>query len=1128
MSNFCHLHLHTKYSLLDGLCNIKDLIEKAKTLGQSAVAITDHGNMFGAVEFYKCAKEAGIKPIIGCEVYVAKGSRFDKDPDEKYNHLILLAKNNEGYHNLMKLVSLASIEGYYYKPRVDYELLYKYSEGLVCLTACLYGAFSQYLVNDNIKGAEDELLTLKKIFKNDLYVELQDHGLLEQRKIISKQIELANKHSVKLVATNDVHYIEKDDAFYQEMLMCIQMQKTISDESRMKFNSDQLYLKSEEEMLSLFSYKKEAVYNTMEVCDKCNVEIEFGKYHLPHYTLPDGTSHKDYLYKLCVDGLKRRYENYESYIDRLNYELDTINKMGFTDYFLIVWDFINYAKTKGIPVGPGRGSAAGSIVSYALGITNLDPVKYSLIFERFLNSERVTMPDIDIDFCYERRGEVIDYVTKKYGEDKVSQIITFGTLGAKQAVRDVCRALDFSYAEGDRIAKLIPGGVSVTLKGTLEENSELKNLYDNDENVKKIIDVALKVEGLPRHTSIHAAGVVITNKPIMEYVPLYKGDNVIATQYTMTALEELGLLKMDFLGIRNLTVINDTLKIIKEKTGVSIDIDKIDYNDKNVYTLFKKGDTDGVFQFESYGMRKFLKEFKPEKLEDLILAVSVYRPGPMQEIPNLIKNKENIDGIVYDHKILEEILSVTYGCIVYQEQVMEIFKRLAGYSLGKADIVRRAMSKKKMDVLKKEEKIFVTGCNEKGINEDTALKIFDKIKEFAKYAFNKSHAACYAYVAFQTAYLRYYYKSEFMAALMTSFTENQNKITEYIKTCENMGIKVVSPSVNLSDIKFTALNGEIIFGLNAIKNVGYNTAREIVNERNLNGRFLSFEDFAQRMTGTDINKRAVESLIKAGAMDDFGSRIELLKIYDETMDFHLNNIRSNVPGQLNLFETLDKDNKNLQNIIGNIDDNKSPLSLRMEKEVLGVYLSSHPLKKSEELIKRIATHYSFEINNEENTLLKDGDNVTMVGTILNKNIRTTKKGDNMATFLIEDMYGNCEVVVFPKAYTAYSSYITNDTDVIIKGTLLISEEERKINVSEISLFNEEAVPGKLYIRIKDESLIEEMKKILKQHNGNTPVYVYFEKEKKNTLADKSMWVIISKTLEKRLKDLLGEDNVVFK
>lgn len=1127
MGNFCHLHVHTKYSLLDGLCDIEGLIKKVKTLGQDAIAITDHGNMFGAIEFYKCAKKNDIKPIIGCEVYVASKSRFEKDPNEKYNHLILLCKNNEGYHNLMKLVSLASIEGYYYKPRVDYELLMKYSEGIVCLTACLYGAFSQALLQNDISEAEDVITTLKRIYKDDLYVELQDHNLKEQRMILNKQIELARKHNIKLVATNDVHYIEKEDAFYQEVLMCIQMQKTLLDDDRMKFGSDELYLKSEEEMLDLFSYAKDAVYNTIEIKDKCNVDIEFGKYHLPKYHLPEGENSQNYLYNLCLSGLKKRYENFEDNLDRLNFELDTINKMGFTDYFLIVWDFINYAKQNNIPVGPGRGSAAGSIVAYCLGITNLDPIKYGLIFERFLNSERVTMPDIDIDFCYERRGEVIDYVTRKYGEDKVSQIITFGTLGAKQAVRDVCRALDYPYIEGDRIAKLIPFGPNVTLKGAIDEVAELKNLYEKEENVKRIIDISLKVEGLPRHSSIHAAGVVITNKPIMEYVPLHKGDNAVATQYTMTTLEELGLLKMDFLGIRNLTVINDTLKIIKEKTGVEIDIDKIDYNDSKVYTLFQKGDTDGVFQFESYGMRKFLKEFKPLKLEDLILAVSIYRPGPMQEIPNLIKNKENEDKITYDHEMLRDILSVTYGCIVYQEQVMEIFKKLAGYTLGKADIVRRAMSKKKIDVLNKEEEVFVAGCEKNNISKDISLKIFDKIKEFAKYAFNKSHAACYAYVAYQTAYLRYYYKTEFMAALMTSFTENQNKITEYIKTCDNVGIKVISPSVNLSDIKFTAQDGNIIFGLNAIKNVGYNTAKEIVAERNQKGKFLDFDDFIMRMVDRDSNKRAIESLIKAGAFDEFSDRLSLLKTYEETIDFYLNNKRSNVPGQLNLFENFEEEERKTVKKT-QPSDNNSPVCLKMEKEVLGVYLSSHPLKKREDILKKVVTDYSYILNDTENTNLKDGKAVIMVGIIENKNIRATKKGDQMATFRLEDMYGSMEMIVFPKAFLKYSTFISNDAVVLAKGTLILNEDERKVNVTEISLFNEESVSEKLYIRIKDNSVIDKMKVILKEYSGSTPVYVYFEKEKKNTLAEKSMWVTLSKTLKKELTDLLGEDNVVIK
>ncbi len=1133
MSNFCHLHVHTKYSLLDGLCKIDELIECAKTLNQNAIAITDHGNMFGVIEFYKCAKKEGIKPILGCEVYTAIGKRTERNPAERYNHLILLAKNNKGYSNLMKLVSLGYTEGYYYKPRIDYEILRKYSDGLICLTACLFGAFSDALVNGNEKGAEDTLVTLKDIFGEDLYVELQNHNLPEQSRILSKQIELAKKHNVELVATNDVHYINKEDSFYQEILMCIQMQKTVADEDRMKFGSDELYLKSYDEMYNIFSYIPEALENTVKIADKCNVEIEFGEYHLPNYPLPEETDHKEYLKELCVKGCRERYgEDYVKHIPRLESELDVISTMGFTDYFLIVWDFINYARTNQIPVGPGRGSAAGSLVAYCLKITNLDPVKYNLIFERFLNSERVTMPDIDIDFCYERRTEVIDYVISKYGKENVSQIITFGTLGAKQAIRDVCRTLAIPYGDGDRIAKLIPSGINVSLKSALSESKELAKLYEEDESVKRIIDISLKLEGLPRHASTHAAGVVITNKPVMEYVPLYKNDDVISTQFTMTTIEELGLLKMDFLGLRNLTVINDTVKIVKENNNIDLCMDNIDYSDDRVYNLFKRGETDGVFQFESMGMRRFLREFKPTCLEDLILAVSIYRPGPMQEIPKLIKNKENPDLITYEHEMLRDILSVTYGCMVYQEQVMEIFKKLAGYTLGKADIVRRAMSKKKIDVLNKEEAVFIEGCAKNNIPKEVAESIFDKIKEFAKYAFNKSHAACYAYVAYQTAYLKCHYKSEFMAALMTSFTENQNKIIEYIKTCDSMGIRVLPPSVNESNIKFTAKNGHILFGLNAIKNVGYNFAKSIIDERNLRGSFIDFDDFVVRMAERDLNRRAIESLIKAGAFDSFGSRIELLKTYELTIDYYSNRMKTDIPGQLNLFDSAPatlREKPAVYRTESENFDNSNDLCLKMEKEVMGVYLSSHPLKKYEEQLKRLSSIYSFQIAgaSENSEDIYDNMKVSIAGIISGKNVRVTKKGMQMATFTLEDMYGAVDVVVFPKKFSEYSTFITNDNIVVVKGTLIINEDETpRVSLNEISLFNENTVTQKLYLKVEDERKLPEVKKLLKTHNGNTPVYVYFAKEKRNTIADKSLWVTLSRNLTEGLKSILGEENVV--
>ena len=1131
MNDFCHLHVHTEYSLLDGASKIDELIKKVKETGQDSIAITDHGNMFGAIEFYKCAKKEGIKPIIGCEVYMAKEDRFKKSNDEKYYHLILLCKNNEGYHNLIKLVSYGYTEGFYYKPRVDFSLLKQYNKGLICLSGCLGGALQSALLNDNEKEAEKILLELKNIYKDDFYIELQDHFIKEQKKIIPKQIELAKKHNVKLVATNDVHYINKEDSFHQEILMCIQTQKTVADEDRMRFETKEFYLKTAEEMKEIFSYCPSAIENTKIIADKCNVSFEFNNYHLPKFISDKDMSSEDYLRELCEKGLSKRYEDKaELYKERLNYELATINQMGFTDYFLIVWDFINYAKKNGIPVGPGRGSAAGSIIAYCLEITDVDPIRYNLIFERFLNSERVTMPDIDVDFCYERRGEVIDYVIKKYGKDKVSQIITFGTLGAKQAVRDVARALAIPYSKADDIAKLIPRGLKVTLKDAMEESAELKKLYDEDEDTRKIIDISLKVEGLPRHASTHAAGVVITNKPIMEYVPLYKSDDVISTQYTMTTIEELGLLKMDFLGLRNLTVINDTIKIINEE-GKNFSVNDIDYEDKEVYKLFKRGETDGVFQFESMGMRKFLREFKPESIEDLILAVSIYRPGPMQEIPNLIKNKSNPGAVTYEHEMLKDILSVTYGCIVYQEQVMEIFRKLAGYTLGKADIVRRAMSKKKMDVLKKEKIVFIEGCAKNNIPKSAAENIFSKIEEFAKYAFNKSHAACYSVVAFQTAYLKYHYKAEFMAALMTSFTENQNKITGYVKTCESMGIRVCPPSVNKSRETFFADKNSVIFGLSAIKNVGYTAAAEIVNEREKRGEYLSFDDFIGRLANKDINKRTIESLIKAGALDDFGGRLYLLKIYEETIDYYVNQRKNNVPGQITLFEenSFKERPVNDSYIKEEMDEQKEKLCLKMEKEVLGIYLSSHPLSKYKESIKSIANTYTFELLSagEEDSRINEDSSLVLVGIIRNKQIRTTKRGQQMATFVFEDLYGSINSIIFPSYYNEFSSCIYEDNMVIIKGNVLINDdEEPKLNVKNIAPFNDSSTPKKLYLRIYDKEKIDEVKNILRRHKGSTPVYVYFDKEKRNTIADRSMWVIISSALLDELKDVIGEENVV--
>ena len=1132
MSNFVHLHVHTQYSLLDGLCKIKNLVNRAKELGQKAIAITDHGNMFGAVEFFREAKNAGIKPIIGCELYITTGSRTDRGSSfgDKYSHITMLAKNKTGLHNIMKLSSIAYTEGYYYKPRIDYNILKEYSEGIICLTGCLAGDIPKALSENNPARAREILSILKNTFgKENLFVEIQDHGIRVQKDIINPLITLAKEFELDTVVTNDVHYIDKKDSYFQDILLCIQTQRNIDDEDRMKFEGNEFYLKSYEEMSELFNYIPEAVSNTEKIADMCDAEFEFGKYHLPEFGLPARVSSAQYLKKLCFDGLIKRYGN-EEHLKRLEYELSTIEKMGFSDYFLIVHDFIDYARKKDIPVGPGRGSAAGSLVAYTLGITNIDPIKYGLIFERFLNEERVTMPDIDVDFCYERRQEVIDYVVKKYGEDKVSQIVTFGTLGAKQAIKDVGRVLGFPYDDVDRISKMIPRGIGVTLSSALEESAEFKSAYLTEDATKKIVDIALELEGVPRHCSTHAAGVVITRKPLMEYVPLCKSDDVVSTQFTMTTIEELGLLKMDFLGLRNLTVIKDAVENVYMDKGIKIDLDKIDYNDEKVYTLFKAGDTDGIFQFESPGMRRFIREFKPEKLEDLILCVSVYRPGPMDQIPKLIKNKENAANITYLCPELEEILSLTYGCIVYQEQVMEIFRKLAGYSMGRADIVRRAMSKKKMSVLEKEEQLFIEGAKERGISEEVSKAIFEEIKEFAKYAFNKSHAAAYSVVAFQTAYLKYYYKTEFMAALMTSFRDNQNKIIQYIKTCKQLNITVEPPGINESLERFYSKDNRIIFGLSSVKNVGHNFVIRLVEERERGGKFSDFSDFAMRMHSRDINKRAIESLVKVGAFDEFESRTSLIHSFESELDSVLNTIRKNVPGQINLFDepeiaVLPKKT---------VKREKTKITrgeLSMEKEVLGFYLSANPLDEYKAAVESVATAYSSDIYDEENTKFSDGDFVTMVGIVTERKLRTTKRNQQMVNFILADLYGNSDVIVFPKQYDKCGFLIFNENMVVVKGNVRINDDEApQIIATEVSAFNPQYENRKLYLKVTAETmnLIERVKDVLKAKSGKTPVYVYFAERKQNTLADKSMWVTPDDELVRNLKFLLGNDNVVLK
>lgn len=994
MSKFVHLHIHSEFSLLDGANRIKDLPVRAKELGMDAIALTDHGVMYGAIDFYKACKKEGIKPIIGCEVYVALRSRFDKEPgvDNKYYHLILLAKNNEGYKNLSKLVSLGFVDGYYYKPRIDREILEKYHEGLICLSACLAGEINQNLLNGREEEAERVALWHKELFGEDYYIEIQNNGIQEQVLANQKLIKLARKLDIPIVATNDAHYLRREDAYNHEVLLCIQTGKRMSDQDRMRFDTDELYVKSPEEMSEYFSNFPDAIENTVKIADKCNVEFEFGHTILPNYDVPEGfETHYDYLKKLCDDGLKERYgENpTKEIMERAEYELSVIKKMGYVDYYLIVWDFIHYAKSQGIPVGPGRGSGAGSILAYSIGITDIDPIKYGLLFERFLNPERISMPDFDVDFCYERRQEVIDYVARKYGHDHVSQIITFGTMSARMVIRDVARVLDVPYSEADSLAKMIPNEIHITIKKALEQNIELKQRYENEPDIKNLLDIAMGLEGMPRQTSTHACGIVITKDPVDTYVPLYVRDNQISTQYIMTTLEELGLLKMDFLGLRTLTVIQDTINLVEKNRGIKVEYDK-DMADPKVYKLWQDGNTSGVFQFESQGMTNFMKELKPDCLEDLIAGVSLYRPGPMDQIPRYIKGKQNPGHNEYTHPSLEPILNVTYGCMVYQEQVMQIVRELAGYSLGRADLVRRAMGKKKLDVMAKEREIFINGqldengdvivpgCVRNGIDEKSANKIFDEMSEFAKYAFNKSHAACYAVVAYRTAYLKTYYPEEFMAATLNSFLGNLDKIPEYIDECKRLKINILKPDINKSMSKFTVEDGKIRFGLGSIKNVGKAPVDAIIEERESNGIFKGFIDFCERVIDKGVNKKCVESLIKAGVFEEFEqTRATLLASFEQIIDGIQSEKKRGLDGQVSMFDMGTKEEKeDMQKkkyafeIHQEVSDKEK---LSMEKEMLGIYISGHPLEKYRKLIQQQTNISTLDINqieeqnNTENT-----------------------------------------------------------------------------------------------------------------------------------------------------------------
>ncbi|AUG58072.1 DNA polymerase III subunit alpha [Acetivibrio saccincola] len=1167
MGKFVHLHTHTEYSLLDGANRIKDLILRTKELGMDSIAITDHGVMYGVVDFYKEAVKNGVKPVLGCEVYTARRSRFDKEAglDSEPGHMILLAKNNSGYKNLMKIVSIGFIEGFYYKPRIDMEVLEKYGEGLIALSGCLSGDIPRALLNNNYERAKEIALKYKSIFGEDsFYLEIQSNGIEEQRIVNSQLVKLSRDTGIPLIATNDVHYLRRQDAKAHEILLCIQTGKSINDEDRMRFSTDDFYLKSPEEMAEEFKNIPEAISNTVKVADMCNVELEFGKLHLPHFQVPEEQDSFEYLRNLCYDGLKKLYKdewNKEEIIKRLEYELSVIKQMGYVDYFLIVGDFIKYAKDNNIMVGPGRGSAAGSLVSYSLGITTIDPLKYNLIFERFLNPERISMPDIDIDFCYERRQEVIDYVVKKYGEDRVAQIITFGTMAARAVIRDVGRALDIPYGDVDKIAKMIPFQIGMSIEKALELNPELKNHYNNDERTKELIDTAKLLEGMPRHASTHAAGVVISKEPITEYVPLQKNDECITTQFSMGLLEELGLLKMDFLGLRTLTVIRDAVNLIYENYNKKIDIDNLDMNDPNVYKLIGEGRTSGVFQLESSGMIQFMKELKPASLEDVIAGISLYRPGPMDQIPRYIRNKNNPGEIKYHHPLLENILNVTYGCMVYQEQVMQIVRDLAGYSMGRSDLVRRAMAKKKADIMEQERKNFIYGIKDEdgnvivkgavanGVDEDTANKIFDEMMDFASYAFNKSHAAAYAVIAYQTAWLKCYYPVEFMAALLNSFLGSSDKIAQYVHECKNLKIDILPPDINESNLKFTVVNGKIRFGLTAVKNVGENPAKAIIEERKRGGNFKSLIDFLERIDGKDVNKRCIESLIKSGAFDCTKVyRSKLLAVYEKTMDGIAQRKRKNIEGQLSLFD-FSKENPDKNNILEgtlkdkdiypDIEEFSTKDLLSMEKEMLGLYISGHPLKDFEKEIKERVTLFSSDliVNTEESNAdiplrdckkITDGKNVYVGGIITSKVTKTTKNGNLMAFITLEDLFGTMEIIVFPTTLERYMGLIDEENIVLIKGRISMKEEEQpKIICEEVSTLRKKKVK-KLYLRIKngiDDEIINSTLSLLKFFSGKVPVILYNEDEKKTKVLERDCWINLSDTVISELKERLGDENV---
>ena len=1144
--NFTHLHVHTEYSLLDGSNKIKEYVDRVRELGMDSAAITDHGVMYGVIDFYRAARAAGINPILGCEVYVAPGSRFDREAgsgDDRYYHLVLLAENNQGYSNLMKIVSKGFVEGFYYKPRVDLSLLEKYHEGIIALSACLAGEVARFLTRGMYEDAKKAALRYQDIFgKGNFFLELQDHGIPEQQNVNQQLLKMHRETGIELVATNDVHYTLAEDAQPHDVLLCLQTGKKLADEDRMRYEGGQYYVKSPEEMERLFPYAPEALENTHKIAQRCHVEIEFGVTKLPKFDVPEGYTSREYLNELCFRGLEERYQPVtEELKERLNYELSTIRNMGYVDYFLIVWDFIKYARDHDIMVGPGRGSAAGSLVAYTLGITQLDPIRYDLLFERFLNPERVSMPDIDVDFCFERRQEVIDYVRRKYGDDCVVQIVTFGTLAARGVIRDVGRVMDLPYAQVDTIAKMIPQELNITIDKALQMNPELKKVYEDQKEIHDLIDTAKRLEGLPRHTSMHAAGVVISQKDVSEYVPLSRAsDGSIVTQFTMTTLEELGLLKMDFLGLRTLTVIQNAVHLIEQDAGVKLDMQHIDYNDKKVLDSLGTGRSDGVFQLESAGMKNFMKELKPQSLEDVIAGISLYRPGPMDFIPQYIRGKNRPDTIKYDCPQLEPILKPTYGCIVYQEQVMQIVRNLAGYTLGRSDLVRRAMSKKKAAVMEKERQNFVygneeegvPGCIANGISEQTANKIYDDMIDFAKYAFNKSHAAAYAVVSYQTAFLKYYYPVEFMAALMTSVIEMPTKVAEYIQVCRQMNIKILPPDVNRGAYGFSVDNGAIRYGLSAIKSVGRPVINALVEEREANGEYRSLKDFIERLTGT-VNKRAIENFIKAGALDCLeGNRRQKMLVYGQIVDSIAQEKKNSFAGQMSLFDLVsDEEKKEYEIRMPDVEEYDKEMLLAFEKDVLGIYLSGHPLEKYRNIMEKMISAKTTDFQpDEESGIPKvyDGQKVIIGGMITEKTIKYTRNNKVMAFLTVEDLLGTVEIVVFPRDYEKWQAMLNEDARVFVQGRVNAEDDKpSKLILEKVRAF--EDMPQELWIQFKDKAEYaekeQELLETLKGYAGVSAVVIYLKDVNAMKRLPAGYHARISDSLTGELRKKYGESNV---